>query len=145
MDISTATLRGLLDKAWLAAPASANSLRDQLLTFEQQSLALIGGGSLASVSKNSASQSYASGPNALTPLQIQRAWRYLVDLFDEVKAWADDELAETSPDGDEPANDQDPAIYGEMMKRLRYVYSASTDLTQLRVPPTLAPGGALSW
>lgn len=145
MDISTATLRGLLDKAWLAAPAGANSLRDQLLIFEQQALALIGGGSLASVSKNSASQSYASGPNALTPLQIQRAWRYLVDLFDEVKAWADDELAEVPPDGDEPANDLDPAVYAEMMNRLRYVYSESTDLTELRVSPTLSSGGLLSW
>jgi hypothetical protein len=142
VDISAETLQGLLDKAWLAAPAAANTLRDQLVTFEQSALNLLSGGSLSSVSKNSASQAYAAGTYALTTLQLQQAWRRLVNLFDKCKSEVDSEISASDPQA--PANDQDPVIYARMMLSIQAVTEYEADVTDLLLPPTLAPAAPFS-
>lgn len=152
MDVTTETFQAFLDDAWDAAPQQANTLRDQLRTFEKQVTALFRLGSIGSVSKNAASQSYRGpGIGQYTPAQIQTVWRGLINLFDEVKACIDAELAEqpeTPPDPNPPTNDADPTVYAGMKCRLQVVTEYSSDLTNLRLQPTLLPapgGGVLTW
>ena len=74
----------MLDDAWDDAPVGASTLRDQLRANERAAGSLLSGGSLSSVSKNSASHSYSFGSGSLTLADIARGWRTLIDLFDEV-------------------------------------------------------------
>lgn len=75
----------------LPAPA----LRNQLRAYEKASEALFRGGSIASVSKNSASQSYRGpGLGSYTPVQLANAWRQLISLYDQVFACVNAELAQ---------------------------------------------------
>lgn len=130
----------MLDDAWDAAPQQPNTLRDTLRGFEKSIIQLFRtAGSLSSVSKNSTSQSYASGPNALTPLQIQRAWRMLINAFDACKAEIDAEGAAVPVDPQYPGNDADPAVYARMQLLLQPIHEYSADLTQFWIPPTIAP------
>jgi len=69
------------------------ALRDQLRSYERNAEALFRGGSIASVAKNAASQSYRGpGLGSYTPVQIANAWRILINLFDQTKIWIDGEL-----------------------------------------------------
>lgn len=86
MDYTTSDLRRMLEDAWDAAPSGDETLRPQLRIFESNASAALAGGSPASVSKNSASIAFAFGAGSLTPAAIARAWRHLIDLFDECKA-----------------------------------------------------------
>ena len=51
---------------------------------ERAAGALVSGGSLASVSKNSASQSFAFGRGNVTGVEIARGWRILITHYDQV-------------------------------------------------------------
>lgn len=81
------------------------TLREQLRARERQVGALIGHGSIVSVSKNSTSQTYSfSGSGSITASEIARAYRTLIDLYDSVSA------------GIQSADDA--LIFAEMMSRL---------------------------
>jgi hypothetical protein len=154
VDITTETLQSFLDDAWDAAPSSANSLRDQLRSFEKAVTAQYSQGSIASVSKNSFSQTYRGpGLGSYTLVQIANAWRTLINLFDEEKQRAD--FIQAAGDawfiakfpnyssGDSP--DTDPAIYDLMKNRLFVITEYQTDLSDLRLRPTLAGEGVRTW
>src|SRR5579862_879288 len=130
MDIPIETYAAFLDDAWDASPQEANSLRGQLRTFEKQVTTLFSQGSIASVGKNSANQSYRGpGLGSFTPAQLQYLWRRLINLFDSTKNEVDAEIA--LPDTQAPANDQDPVIYGRMMLQLQPVTEYQPDMTDL--------------
>ena len=120
----------MLEDAWDHCAAAANSLRPELRANESAIGALISQGQLSSVSKNSASQSYAfGGAGSLTTPEVARAWRDLINLFDQVES-----ILSTAGDiviGYE--GDNDPAIYAEMRARLVPAYSGQADITNLRV------------
>lgn len=98
----------MLEDAWDAAPEGAATLREQLRSFERASGLVVSGGSLASISKNSSSHSYAFGPGNITPKEVANTWRELIDLFDGIFA------ARTDAAGDAT----DEAVYAEMNRRL---------------------------
>lgn len=136
MDIPIETYAAFLDDAWDAAPNVANSLRGQLRAFEKQVTTLFSQGSIASVGKNSANQSYRGpGVGSFTPAQLQYVWRRLINLFDSTKAEVDQEIAVA--DSQAPANDGDPVIYARMMLQLQPVAEYQPDITDLLLPPTL--------
>jgi len=139
MDIAVETLQAFLDDAWDAAPDNANSLRQQLRAFEKSITAQFSSvGSLGSVSKNSANQSYRGpGLGQYTVAQIQTAWRMLINLFDRTKDKTDWENA-NRPDFQTEypnyATDPDLAIYNFCAKWLRNDFSSyQVDLTDLRL------------
>jgi hypothetical protein len=72
----------MCDDAWDAC-ADATPFREQLRIFETQAGKLVSAGSISSVSKNSASQTYGFGNGMLTAAEIARGWRQLIDLFDQ--------------------------------------------------------------
>ena len=109
----------MLDDAFDDALATSTPLRDTLRANERATGNLISGGSLASVSKNSASQSYAFGRGNITPAEIARGWRVLIDCFDTTAA------ALVSTD--------DAAIKAEMMLRLQPVLEYVKDFVGLGV------------
>ena len=138
MDITTETVQAILDDAWDACPLTANSLRDQLRTFEKGVTKLFSGGSLASVAKNNSSQAYRGpGVGSHTPVQIANAWRKLINLFDQAKNEIDLEL--TANDTQKPPDDLDPSIYARMQQSLVIVDEYQPDITDLLLPPTLSP------
>jgi hypothetical protein len=146
VDVTVQTYKAFLDDAWDAAPAAANTLREQLRAFEKQVTTLFSAGALGSVSKNTASQSYRGpGVGSYTPAQLQTVWRDLIDLFDEVKAWVDAEISESPPDPNPPPNDGDPVIYDHMKRRLMVITEYSPNLIDLRLQPTLRPRPLVSW
>lgn len=124
MPVLRTDLQRLLDDAWDAAPAGANTLREQLRANEVTAGQILAAGSLASVSKNSASQAWAlSGPGAFTPAELVRAWRDLLNLFDSI--------SDLMTRGAETVTDE--AIYAEMKSQLRLsANSVSLDLRNLR-------------
>jgi hypothetical protein len=153
VDISAETLQGFLENAWDAAPDNANTLRDQLRVYEKSALNLFSGGSIGSVSKNSTSQSYRGpGLGSYTPVQIANAWRMLISLFEMEKCRTDNayKAATAIPPQSwavpfltqfpDYAQDTDPAVYGLMKKQLEPVNEYQTDMTLLRLEPTLSPG-----
>ena len=154
MDIDARTLACWSENAWDDAPASANSLRAQLRIMERGAANLFSAGSLSSVSKNSASQSYAgSGFGRFSVAQIQQGFRMLIELYDQELArtkWiynsvgtCHDEFVAAYPDYD---NDPDPAIYALMTYRLIPVESYEIDLSYLRLQPTLGQfAGTHTW
>jgi hypothetical protein len=74
----------MLDDAWDDSQAEAVTLREKLRANERLAGTLVSGGSLSSVSKNSASQSFAFGRGNVTALEIARGWRMLITIFDQV-------------------------------------------------------------
>lgn len=80
--VTTDDLRRMLDDAWDSSIENATPLRDTLRNFERTAGTLVSGGSLASVSKNSTSQTYAFGTGQLTTAEVARGWRKLIDLYD---------------------------------------------------------------
>lgn len=100
----------MLDDAWDACPEGANTLRQQLRDFEKEPGSLFKGGSIASVSKNSSSQTYSlPGSGRVTAQQMANGWRNLINLFDQC-------ATDLDVSG---AGDQDESIYTEMMTRLK--------------------------
>ncbi len=124
MAATTQDLQRLLDDAWDSAPETASTLRDELRRYETAVGALLSGGSIQSVGKNSANQSYAyTGNGTLTTAEVARAWRDLISLFDRCQ-----QVLITA--GTESPTDDE--IYAEMKARLRPVYQTRGDYRNLR-------------
>lgn len=74
---------GFLTFCWEAAPATASSLRPQLVINQQLVVAQISAGSIASVGKNSTNQTYKGhGPGGLTLTEVGRVYTRLIDDYD---------------------------------------------------------------
>lgn len=116
--LETNDLRRMLDDAYDDAVSGSTSLRDQLRAKERAAGSLVAGGSLASISRNSASHSYAFGRGNISPADIARGWRILIDLFDAVLTNATDA--------------SDIAVKAEMLQRLQPVNEFTKDFTLLR-------------
>jgi hypothetical protein len=146
MDISVETLQGFLDDAWDAAPAAANTLRQQFRSFESAASSQFNTvGTLSSVAKNSASQSYRGpGLGSLTLVQIQTAWRMLIRLYDSIKCQTDwfynQAAAWFIQKYPTYGNDPDQAVYDFSMRWLNSDFTQyESDLSWLRLSPTLGP------
>jgi len=140
VDITTETLQGFWDDAWDSCAASANSFRDQLRAYEKAANRQFSVGSIASVSKNSANQSYRGpGVGSYTVVQIANTWRTLINLFDRIKAEVDAEIS--ADDTQKPPDDYDPTVYerGLLILGNQPVTEYSSDFTDLLLPPTIAP------
>lgn len=103
----------MLDDAYDDAVAGAETLRNQLRTNERAAGLLVSGGSLSSVSRNAASHSYAFGRGNITPADIARGWRTLIDCYDLAVATATDTT--------------DAAVKAEMLRRLQPVNEFTMD------------------
>ena len=147
MDISTESLQGWLDDAWDAANNDANSLRVQMRSYESSARGKSSGGTLASVAKNTSSQSYRGpGVGSYTLVQIADAWRMLINTYDEISCWITWAIANppTNPPPCWPTQaqvgengDLDGLIYPAMKKKIRVIYDYQIDLTDLFLQPTL--------
>lgn len=158
MDIDARTLACWSENAWDDAPASASSLRDQLRLMERGAASLFAAGSISSVSKNSASQSYAgSGFGRFSVAQIQQGFRMLIEMYD-AELWETKclyNMAQKYPTNQcginfvlaypDYANDPDQAVYDRMTRRLVPVESYEVDLSDLRLQPTLGGPYPYTW
>lgn len=107
----------MLEDAWDAAPDGALTLRVQLRDMERAAGLVVSGGSLASISKNSSSHSYAFGMGNITAKEIANTYRELIDLYDGLLAAYGSASLDTS----------DETIYAEMMRRLVPVNNFTKD------------------
>lgn len=118
--VSTSLKRSFLDDAWDAAKAVSQSspdLRAQLRSNETGARKNIAGGTIASVTANGRSTTFASpGPRSNSPDDIREAWRDLVDLYDQCAI----DLESTAP----------AIIYTEMMSRLVDVTEFQSDYSE---------------
>jgi hypothetical protein len=153
MDVTCETLQSFLDTAWEDAPDGANTLRQQLRIYEKSITAQFSQGSIGSVSKNNFSQTYRGpGLGSYTLIQIANAWRILINLLDEEIRRAD-ELQDLSvawfvakfPNYATTGNDNDDAYYDLMKRRLIVITEYQTDLSDLRLRPTLVGEGVRTW
>jgi hypothetical protein len=114
------------DDAWDSAPAEASTFRDELRKYETRVGELISTGSVSSISKNSASQTYATySVGTLTQVEITRGWRQLINLFDRIRSDLE-ALGESTTDD---------AIYAEGQEQLRDAEGATEcypDFSQAR-------------
>lgn len=143
MDVNTDDLSAFLTRAWNNAQETANTLLPQLEAEQQQALTMLASGSVASLSKNTASQSYGGyNPGNLTHRQITNIFTTLIRQYQTLK----DKLTcaiEASDDFTEgvPADyDYDPDIYALLTKYFQVSTQAARlpDITDLR----FAPNGA---
>ena len=151
MDITVEKLQYFLEYAWTKAPASANSLRDQMFAFEVSVREVARGGTIGSFSKNSASQS-SQGPGLgqYTPDQLGDGWRMLINLYDGTQRALNFAALHppTNPPADWPTvpadGDWDSQVYPLMTDRLRRgtVTEYEVDLTDLRLMQTYGGAGA---
>ena len=143
VDVTAETLAAFLDDAWDACQASANLLRDQLRAFEKNATGIYNQGTLAAVSKNSASQTYrGAGVGSLTTLQIANAWRLLINLFDTTLAAINWRLANPSSNpACNPPDNSDGTVYACMKPILLPVTEYQVDVTDLRLWPTATTQG----
>lgn len=109
----------MLDDAYDDSVSSASTLRDTMRAKERAAGALVAGGSIANISRNNASHSHAFGRGNITTLEIAKAWRELIDLFDVVSASSDYSSA------------TDEEKKAEMMRRLIPVKEFFKDYTCL--------------
>ncbi len=151
MDIDCRTLACWSDNAWDDAPEAAQSFRSQLRLMESNANNLFSSGSIGSVSKNSASQSYAgAGFGRFSVAQIQQGFRMLIELYDSNKRETQCiyNLSQQYPTNQcgidflakypNYAQDPDQAIYDRMVCVLgNPVESYEVDLSYLRLNPTL--------
>jgi hypothetical protein len=162
VDATPELLIAMLRSAWNAAPQQANTLAQALENAEQAALAnFITAGSLTSVSKNSASQSYfRAGLGTYTIPQIQSFWTMLVRLYYRIKQktdwlyvqnvpWFITQYVTNAPAGQDYKTDPDYAIYTLAISWLGDTDwdNYQIDLTELRMFPTQLGinGGALTW
>src|SRR5579872_5314799 len=131
-----------------------------MFNYETQARNLARGGTIGSVSKNNASQSYRGpGLGQYTPDQLGDGWRMLINLYEDSLKWVQWAIAnpplnppawwpvqpQPGPNGAPP--DFDPAVY----QRMNYVFQGAVneyqvDLTDLRLHPVLTgQGGVLCW
>jgi hypothetical protein len=139
LDIPLETLAFWWDNAWDDAPEEANAFFEQLRAEERKVGAVFSQGALASVGKNSASQAYRGpGVGSFTPAQIQTGWRWLINLYNRVKAELTAEVATQDPQA--PAGGASEAnIYARGQLILcNPITEYQTDITDLLLPPTLS-------
>lgn len=117
MALETADLRRLLEDAYDDSVAASANLRDTLRSKERAAGATVAGGSLASISRNGASHSYAFGKGTVSTSDMARGYRTLIDLYDVI---LDGEVYTTDPD-----------IKAEMMRRLVPCNEFTKDFTCL--------------
>lgn len=141
-DVSPQLCLAFLNDAWNRAGAGANTLRETLLADQSAALAFVKGGSIASVSKNSASQAYRGyGAGSLTQVQIVEVIGNLLGLYDQLQSKITCEFT-ASADFDYivPAGfDFDAPVY----TLLTQVFNAQSsgvaqllpDISRLRLPP----------
>lgn len=130
-----------LNDAWQRASDVANSLRDQLVADSAASFAMVRGGSIASVGKNSANQTYKSyGPASLTQIQVIEIVSNLLGLYDQLKSQITCQFTYSADfDFAVPAGfDFDPVIY-PLLSKLFLAQSSGAgqmlpDVTRLRLP-----------
>jgi hypothetical protein len=144
-DVSPQLLLGFLNDAWQRAGDAANSLREIIVSSQVAALSLVKLGSIASVGKNSANQSYSGyGPGKLTHVQIVEAWGNILSLYDQIKSKVTAEfVASADFDFTEPSGfDYDPVCYDLLTRTFTQQSAGSTvslpDLRELRVPQTVA-------
>ncbi len=108
----------MLDDAYDDSVSTGTTMREQLRAKERAAGSLVAGGSLSSISRNSASHSYAPpGRGNVTPNDLADGWRNLIDLYDVVLATATDTT--------------DGAVKGEMLLRLQPCNEFTKDFTGL--------------
>lgn len=126
-DVSNEMLMALLNRAWNSAKDSVGTLRPQFLSEQASALELVSVGSISSVGKNSANQSYSTyGPGRITAAQLVESWSRLIADYDVTKttliaAFATGSV--TIPDD----YDFDSPIYDLMTK----VFQSSSDTPRL--------------
>ena len=143
MDVNTDDLEAFLNLAWQNAKDAANTLPEQLLAEQQAALSLLAKGSIASVGKNAANQSYGYyGPGNLTHRQITNAFTTLRRYYQTVKdkivcAFAKADIA--VPDG----FDFDQPVFDQLIKFFQVSAQAARlpDITDLRIPINRWAGG----
>lgn len=84
LSITTAVKRAKLEDAWDAAPAEANTFRQQIRSFVSQNSALVDGvGGISSSASNGHSVSaFAPGQNQASGQEFLEMWQELLDMFD---------------------------------------------------------------
>lgn len=141
MDVNTDDISAFLNLAWQKAGDAANTLPAQLLAEQQAALAFVTAGSLATVSKNSTSQSYAFyGPGTFTHRQITSIFTKLIRVEKETRNAI---LKAALRDGVTIAADfdLDPAVK-DIMERYFGISTEATqlpDITELRFPKCSPP------
>ena len=154
MDIDTRTLACWAENAWDDCPATPRSLRDQFRLMERNAASLFASGSIGSVSKNSASQSYAgSGFGRFSVVQIQQGFRMLIELYDwllieETKIFNSTGTCHNDFIAQYPTFQQDPdqAVWEALFLRLgNPTDNYEVDLSYLRLQPTLGGPYPYTW
>jgi hypothetical protein len=146
VDVNTDDLSAFLNLAWQKAGDAANTLPEQLLKEQQAALTLIATGSVATVAKNSTSQSYGFyGPGNLTHRQITAIFTTLIRYYQTVKdkiIWA----AAQSAVALDATFDFDQPIYDLLTKYFQVSTSAAVlpDITDLRFSPCARSTGFLA-
>lgn len=139
-------LCGLLAAAWQKAAEGANTLRGQLLLEQATISGLLAAGSVASVSKNSASQGYSQyGPGQITQVQLVEAYGNLIGSYDNTREKVVDAFC--AADIDIPEDfDFDAPIYNLLTKALNAGDAlVLPDITNLRLPRTLPALRGVAW
>ena len=155
VDIDTRTLACWAENAWDDCPATPSSFRGQLRIMERNAASLFSSGSIGSVSKNSASQSYAgAGFGRFSVAQIQQGYRMLIELYD-TELWETQciwNLSQTPGNVNQCAinfaaqypnylQDPDQSVWDRISCLLGSpVDSYQIDLGDLRLRPTLTAG-----
>ena len=152
-DVSPQVMLAALNDVWMRASAAANSMRDQLAADHAAAYQLVKQGSIASVGKNSASQSYKGyGPGSLTQVQIVEIIGNLIGLYDQLKSKITRLFTRNAEfSNGVPADyDFDPDIYAQLTKLFTAQSSGAAqllpDITGLRLPAwNLTPNGVVTW
>lgn len=137
MDVNTDDLSAFLNLAWQRAGDAANTLQEQLLKEQQAALNFVATGSLATVAKNSTSQSYAFyGPGTFTHRQITAIFTTLIRYYQTVKDKITAAAAQSAVVLD-ATFDFDAPIYALLTKYFQVSTSAAVlpDISDLRFPP----------
>jgi len=131
-----------LNDAWNRASDAANSFRLTLLADQSAALQFVKSGSLASVGKNSANQTYKNyGPGSITQVQSLEILGNILGLYDQVKSKITCEFqASADFDYTVPAGfDFDPPVYEALTKVFTAQSSGAAqllpDISGLRLPP----------
>lgn len=158
MDIPIETYQTFLDNAAIAAQiigastanaAASGNLLNQLMANDQAAIQLYKGGTVASFSKNSLTQSYrGSGLGTQTTQQMARVWRELINFCKETSKYIA-RLLSIVPQPNPlpswwPPDSTDLTLYNFMVKRLCPEPEYQSDFTGLRFYP-LAPFLPITW
>ena len=144
MDVNTDDLSAFLNLAWQNAKEGANTLSEQLLAEQQKAVSLLASGSVSSVGKNSASQSYGGyNPGNLTHRQITNIFTTLIRYYQTVKEKIIYE-AEVAAIALDETFDFDQPIYDLLTRYFQVSTQAARlpDISDLRIPLDRATGGA---